>query len=63
MTLNVLLTTNDLCRFFKVNRSTIHRWVRAGKLPRARFVGPRSPRWTQAQIDNFMESNVAKEAA
>lgn len=50
MTLNVLLTTNDLCKFYQVNRSTIHRWVREGKLPKPNFIGSRSPRWTQEQI-------------
>ncbi|WP_287498928.1 helix-turn-helix domain-containing protein [Alteromonas sp. AO-Serp] len=62
MTLDVLLTTNNLCQIFQVNRSTIHRWVGDGRLPKAVLLGPRSPRWTQAQIDNFMERNGAKEA-
>ena len=63
MTLSVLLTTNDLCRIFQVNRSTVHRWVSTGELPKPLVLGPRSPRWTQEQITNFMESNVAREAA
>jgi predicted DNA-binding transcriptional regulator AlpA len=63
MSLNVLLTTSDLCRIFQVNRSTIHRWVRSGELSKPSFLGPRSPRWTQDQINNFMECSIAKEAA
>lgn len=50
MTLDVLFTINNLCQIYQVNRSTIYRWVRDGKLPKPCFIGSRTPRWTQEQI-------------
>jgi predicted DNA-binding transcriptional regulator AlpA len=55
MIFSVYLCTNDLCRIFQVNRSTVHRWVRDGKLSKPRMLGLRSPRWTQEQIADFIE--------
>lgn len=45
--------TQDLCQIFKVNRSTIHRWVRDGRLAKPIMLGSRSPRWSHDQINQF----------
>jgi excisionase family DNA binding protein len=47
--------TKDLCQIFKVNRSTIHRWIREGRLAKPKMLGCRSPRWSQEQINQFIK--------
>ncbi|MAF43486.1 MAG: transcriptional regulator [Parcubacteria group bacterium] len=56
MAISMLLTTNDLCSLFQVNRSTIHRWVRSGVIPKPKIYGMRSPRWTEEQIFKVIEA-------
>lgn len=63
MTLDTQLRIMDLCTIFKVNRSTIYRWVKHGYLPKPRMYGLRSPRWAKNEIEIFMEKQNAKEAA
>lgn len=54
MTQFQLYKTKDLCQIFSVNRSTIHRWIREGRLSKPTFIGARSPRWSQDQINQFI---------
>jgi len=56
MTLGILLTTNDLCEIFQVNRSTIHRWIQQEVLPKPRMFGSRSPRWLPKEIGELIGS-------
>lgn len=63
MALNILLSTKDLCDIYQVNRSTIHRWVRAKKLPKPVRLGSRSPRWSKDQLTEFTGVSPMQEAA
>jgi predicted DNA-binding transcriptional regulator AlpA len=38
------VTAKQICRFFKISRRTLHRWVQKGSLPPPIYFG-RSPRW------------------
>jgi excisionase family DNA binding protein len=46
-----LLTTKQVARLLQVSVRTVWRYLRGGRLPRPRYVGPRSPRWLRAEID------------
>lgn len=63
MALNILLSTQNLCDIYQVNRSTIHRWVQAKKLPKPIRLGSRSPRWSKEQIAQFTGVSPMEDAA
>jgi excisionase family DNA binding protein len=48
-----LLDVAAAADFFAVNRTTIHRWIRKGKL-KAVFIG-REPRFRRADIDRVLD--------
>lgn len=45
------LTTRDLCLRYGVDRSTIHRWIKAGRLPKPDTSLSSRPRWPTALLD------------
>ncbi len=47
-----VLDINQLAKYLKVDRMTVYRYRRSGKLPKPGYVGTR-PRWSRREIDEF----------
>ena len=49
---DAMLSINEVCRLVggdkPLDKSTIYRWVRAGKFPKPKRIGPRLTRWSKA---------------
>ncbi len=48
---NPLLTRPDVCAIFRVDASTIYRWIKAGSFPKPVKVGPGSSRWLRSEVE------------
>lgn len=51
--------TSDIMRITQKSRSTIWRWIRAGRFPKPMKIGPNSNAWTQEQLVSWV--HVKKE--
>lgn len=58
-----LLTIREVCSFFggtkPLDQSTIYRWVRQGRLPKAIRVGPLILRWRRSEIQQALDTMAA----
>ena len=54
---SVLLTVDDLARMFQVSHRTIMRWVKRGLLQRV-VIGGKFVRFTQSEVDDFINRNT-----
>lgn len=46
-----LLTTADLCRYFRISKRTLWRWVGQGIIPAPVYIRPKAPRWFRPFAD------------
>ena len=44
------LTVHDLAGRYHVSPATIYRWAREGRFPKGRYWGPRTRRWSLADL-------------
>lgn len=56
-----MLSIREVCRFFggqerPLDQSTIYRWVRAGKLPKAVRMGPLTLRWRKSDCQKALNA-------
>lgn len=56
MTMRELLTSDELLKQFRISRTTLFRWVKAGEFPEPIKIGRRSIRWRADEIDEFLKS-------
>ena len=54
------MTTDDVCEYLQVSRSTVYRWVSEGKLPGYKFGGTR--RYKREDVDALAEPIAPAEA-
>jgi len=54
----LFLTDLDLADRYGVCRDSIHRWKRAGRIPRPVRLGDNTVRWSLAAVENY-ESGLA----
>jgi predicted DNA-binding transcriptional regulator AlpA len=45
------LTTPEVCRFYRITRQTLDRWVRLGRVPPAEYFSARSKRWRRDVLE------------
>lgn len=58
-----LMTTEDVCTRFGVERTTIYRWVRAGRFPPPlRLAHTRLVRWRVEEVQAFEDRLAAARA-
>lgn len=58
------MTTKEKVLFFEnlkeivpaLNRTTLWRWIRSGKFPRSKKIGPRRVGWLSSEIDAWLVS-------
>ncbi|HEY4355995.1 MAG TPA: AlpA family phage regulatory protein [Acidobacteriaceae bacterium] len=55
------MNLQQVCRFFggketPVDRSTIYRWVKAGRIPSPTRVGPKMSRWSRAECNEALQA-------
>lgn len=50
------MTTEDVCEYLQVSKSTVYRWVSEGKLPGYKFGGAR--RYKREEVDGLAEPIV-----
>ena len=48
------LTATDIAELLGVARQTIYNWRKRGKLPAETWLGPRTQRWSKAEIVAWM---------
>ena len=46
----------EACRLFGVSRTTLWKWVKAGRLPEPRYLGAREPRWRLGELVPLLEA-------
>ena len=50
-----LLNLAELANFLGVARSTIYRWMHAGRLPKPYELGERAVRWRMSESEQWLE--------
>ena len=53
---NSLLTLNVVRQRTGLSRTTIWRWEKLKKFPQRVYVGARSPRWVESEVDEWIET-------
>lgn len=53
-----LLTRREVEKALSVSRSTLLRWIEAGKFPRPIRLGARSLRWPAESVDDFVKARA-----
>lgn len=51
-----LLKLNDVKEKTQLSKSTIYKWIEAGKFPAPKQLGDRCVRWASTDIDNWIMS-------
>jgi predicted DNA-binding transcriptional regulator AlpA len=56
-----MLTLKDLCRFIggkttPVDKSSIYRWMREGKIPPPIILGPATQRWRRSEVEKALDA-------
>ena len=51
-----LLTRRDVQDLLSISSSTIYAWLKDGRLPEPVMIGPNSPRWDAAALDEWLEA-------
>jgi prophage regulatory protein len=49
-----LLTIDEVMGHVNLCRATIYRWIRAGKFPKSRQLGPDCVRWVESEISDWI---------
>lgn len=57
-----LLNKAQLRDRFGVSDPTLHRWLKVGLLPKPVYVGARSPRWPEDEIDALIAGRIERRA-
>ena len=50
------LTQTEASQYLSISKTTLWRWIKAGRLPRGETFGGRTPFWTKTQLDSFVLS-------
>lgn len=50
-----VMTAEEVAKFLRISVPKVHELSRSGQLPYRSF-GPRSKRWTQADVEEFVDS-------
>ena len=45
----------EVCRLFGISRTTLWKWVKAGRLPEPRYVEAHEPRWRLGELVAILE--------
>lgn len=45
------------------NRMTLHNWIKTGNFPRGVFLGPNTLAWTEAEVQQWIDSKRQKMGA
>ena len=45
----------EVCRLFGISRTTLWKWVKAGRLPEPRYVEAHEPRWRLGELVEVLE--------
>jgi len=56
------LTQTEASQYLCISKTTLWRWIKAGRLPRGERFGGRTPFWTKIQLDHFVQSQKKSEA-
>lgn len=59
MDLPVLMTTGEVAKVLKVDRSTLSRWRTAGQGPRVTWLSPSVPRYQRADVLSWLRGQAA----
>jgi predicted DNA-binding transcriptional regulator AlpA len=57
--LEALLTTDEVARLLRVNRSTLSRWRSAGTGPRVTWLSPTVPRYQRTHVEAWLHQVAA----
>lgn len=52
-----MFTAREVCQFFKISKSTLYNLVRRGDFPPGKKIGYRAVRWSQNDIESYIERN------
>ena len=55
------LATEDVLSLLKISRTTLYRWERDGKFPKANKITKSCKRWRASVVQLFMEGNWKKD--
>lgn len=50
------LTGPEACRLFGISRTTLWKWVKAGRIPEPRYIEAREPRWRLGELVPLLET-------
>ncbi len=50
------LTGPEACRLFGISRTTLWKWVKAGRIPKPRYIEAREPRWRLGELVPLLEA-------
>lgn len=56
--LEELLTAKEVCKKFKLGRTTLWRWVKAGIFPAPRLIGPNCTRWLKSEVGEWLANGA-----
>ena len=49
------VSSSEVCRLFGISRTTLWKWVKAGRIPEPRYVELREPRWRLGELVALLE--------